>query len=166
MLICILNSFVASAQIDNEWDERKPFTLQLAVDEENFYESKIDASPYVKGPNILQIYPGEVVYLEVDIKYGKIERLRSVKKNIHPDKTLSISLTQKVAGKKHEMMLLKVENPFENDLTYTTDILVMQNNKWITTNVLPVKAKLASYEMWPYVIVSAALSDWKFVGKN
>jgi len=162
LLLCILDSFALSAQVVNNNNQRKAFKLTLAVDDQNFYESDIEASSYLKGPNILQIYPGEVVYIEVTQKDGVINNFKCVKTNIHPESTLEISFNQKTTGKKHEMMMLKVVNPFALDLSYSANMFLMSNNKWVKTNVLPVKAKLTSYETWPDVIVTLALSDWKF----
>lgn len=162
LLLCILDSFGLSAQIDNNNNQRKAFKLTLAVDDQYFYESEIEASSYLNGPNILQIYPGEVIYIEVIQKDGVISNLKCVKTNIHPENTLEISFTQKSANNKHEMMLLKVVNPFTMDLSYSANMFLMSYNKWAKTNILPVKAKLTSYETWPDVIVTLALSDWKF----
>ncbi len=166
LLLCILNSFALFAQGDNVNSQRQAFKLVLVVDDQNFYESGIEASPYLKGPNVLQIYPGELVYIEVTQKDGVISNFKCVKTNINPGKTLEISFSQKATGKKHEMMMLKVTNPFDRDLTYSVAMFLMNSNKWVKTNALPVRAKLTSYETWPDLIVTLALSDWKFSDKH
>jgi integral membrane sensor domain MASE1 len=35
--------------------------------------------------------------------------------------------------------------------------------KWISTSIMPVKAGIWGYEMWPDIITSIALSEWKFL---
>jgi len=59
-------------------------------------------------------------------------------------------------------MILKVVNPFREDLQYKALIFLMEHNKWVETNILPVNAENTSFEAWPDIIVTITLSDWKF----
>jgi len=58
-------------------------------------------------------------------------------------------------------MILKVVNPFDKDLEYRAIMYIVGQNKWIQTNVLPVKSRLTGYETWSDVIITLVLSDWK-----
>ena len=156
----LLVAIVSFSQNDNGLPERQAFKLKLPVDKKSTYEADIPASPYVRNDNIVQLYPGETVYLEAEESEGKL-KLKSVKESKNPDKTISISFTQNIEKKRHVNMVLKVSNPFAKDLTYSAQIFIMKANKWTPTNVLPVIAKLSAFEMWPDVIVTIGLGDWK-----
>ena len=163
-VLCLLFlSIVVRAQ-DSAALQRPAFKLKLAVDRNTTYEANIEPTPYLVHENILQIYPGEQVYLEVTDTDGKISRLRAVREIADSAKTLIVGLSQLSTGDVHSSMMLKVVNPFPYDLTYSARMLVLQK-RWVPTDVLPVKAYLTGYETWPNVIISLALADWKFEAK-
>lgn len=151
------------AQSDNDRPTRDSFTLIMPVSKENFYESQIPSTPFVVGPNILQLFPGDTVFIEVEQKDGIVTAIRSVRENRNKDKTLEISFIQHVENKKHANMILKVQNPFKKDLSYKAVIRGMNAGNWTNTTIMPVMAGLMGLEMWPDVIVSIALRDWKFL---
>jgi len=53
-------------------------------------------------------------------------------------------------------------NPFNKDMVYKARMFIVGHDKWINTNVFPVKAKMAAYETWSDVIISLVLLDWSF----
>ena len=57
--------------------------------------------------------------------------------------------------------MLAIMNPFEKDLEYEAMMFIVGRDKWIETNVLPVPAKLSSYEIWNDVIITLGLNEWK-----
>lgn len=160
-------SFILSlhsiAQDANQRPARDSFTLVMPVDKESFYESHIPSVPFIVGPNILQLYPGDTVFIEVEQKNGAITALKSVKENKNRDKTLEISFIQIVSEEKHGSMVLMVKNPFKQDLIYEALIQTMKSGNWTPTSIVPVKAGLTGFEMWPDVIISVALAEWKFL---
>ena len=146
----------------NERLAREAFTLKLPVNETGFYEQKVLKSPYFVKENILQLYPGEQLFIEIDTTKNEIISMKSVKENINPKKTIRIEFTQTTKDKKSELMMLMIENPFDKDLEYKAMMFIVGHDKWLNTNVFPVKAKLTGYETWSDVIITLALSDWKF----
>jgi hypothetical protein len=162
-LLLLLPTLQAFTQISNEREKRDSFTLIMPVAKETFYESRIPSSPYIVGPGILQLFPGDTVYIEMEQKDGTISGLKSVKENKNPDKTLEITFTQTVTGNTHTNMMLKVKNPFKKNLTYEAMIRYMDTGKWEATSIMPVIAGIWGYEMWQDVIVSIALSEWKLL---
>jgi hypothetical protein len=142
--------------------ERQSFRLCLPVDKQSVYEMDVPASPYILNKNIIQIYPGETIYLEANETQDSMG-LTSVKEIKNPEKTITIKCLQSVNKKKHEHIMLKVSNPFNRDLSYSARIFLMKENKWISTDVMPVRARLSAYELWPDVIITMALHDWKFL---
>lgn len=151
------------AQNDNDRALRDSFSLIMPVGVETYYESPIPSSPFVVGPKILQLFPGEAVLLEIEEKDGQIINIKTVKENKYPERTLEISFTQNLEGKVHSSMVLKVKNPFKRDLMYDATIRLMKTEKWVETSIVPVKAGLFGFEMWPDVIISIALHEWKFI---
>ena len=160
--LILLNTYSFS-QESNERTIRDSFTLTMPVGKETFYESHIPSSPYVVGPKILQLFPGDTVFIEVVQVDGKITDIKSVKENKNPDKTLEITFTQNLTDNVHSGMMLKVKNPFKKVLSYEAMIRYMKSGKWEETSIMPVKAGLWGYEMWPDVIISIALNEWRFM---
>ena len=142
--------------------KRAPYKLTIAVDKKTAYMEDIKATPYVLPNKAIQLYPGETVFIEIEQENGVIKTVTAVKKNINPDKTLTISFTQSVNKKVHELTMLKIENPFPQDLIYSSKIFLLKQNRWTDTDVYPVHAKLAAFETWPDVIISIALGNWAF----
>ncbi len=156
-------SLNAIAQDQNDRPLRDSITLIMPVNDKADYESHIPASPFIVGPNILQLFPGETVFIEVEQSGGVITGMKSVKENKNKDKTLEISFKQNATASKHNGMLLTVKNPFKQDLVYEALIKIMSAPDWVKTSIIPVKAGLLGMEMWPDVIVSIALAEWKFI---
>lgn len=146
---------------NNESPKRNAFKLTLAVDDTNFYAADIKESEYVLKDNTVQIYPGESIFLEADFIGKDIKSIQCVKSITHPEKTITISFDQKVQGRKPEQMMLKVLNPFSANLVYKAHIYLLKQKKWVETDVLPVRPKIAGYETWHDIIITIALSGWK-----
>jgi len=142
--------------------KRKSYHLNVAVDKKTTYEEDLNESPYVLPDLTAQIYPGESIFIEIEQLNGVIKNVKAVAENKFPDKTITISFTQSAKKKAHELMMLKIVNPFKYVLRYNTKIYLMQHKKWINTNVLPVPAGLSAFETWPDIITSIALADWSF----
>jgi len=146
----------------NDLPQRDAFKLNIAVDDSNFYNADIKSSAYVLPDNTIQLYPGETIYVEVELDKKEIKSMKTVKENLNLEKTLTISFSQQTGGKVHKGMTLKIENPFNTKLEYKANIFLMKYNKWAPTSVIPVQPKLTSYETWPDLIVTIALSGWTF----
>lgn len=127
------------------------------------YESPVPSSPFVVGPRALQLFPGETVFLEIEETNGSITNIKTVKENKIPDRTLEISFTQNLEGKAHSNMMLKVNTPFKRDLLYDATIQFLKSGRWAKTSIIPVKAGLMGIEMWPDVIISIGLSEWRLL---
>lgn len=89
--------------------------------------------------------------------------MKTVKQNLNPEKTLIISFEQTKKGRKHEFMMLTVHNPFPYKLEYKAFMFLMKHKRWVPTDVLPIQPKLDGIEMWPDIIVTMAMSKWKFI---
>jgi hypothetical protein len=158
----LLSIHFVFAYAQNEKPVREAFTLKLPVDGKQYYEQKVDSTPYFVKEKVLQIYPGEKLFIEVETDKKEIISMKVVKENLNPEKTIEIELNQTVKNRKSEMMMLTLVNPFKKDLEYEAMMFIVGYDKWISTHVLPVRAKLTGMETWSDVIITLALSDWKF----
>ena len=161
ILIVILFNIVRPIYAQNNKEFRDEFILKLPVDNEKFYEQKIESTKFFVKEKVLQIYPGEKLFIEVEIINDEISTMKVVKENLNPSKTIVLEFTQIVKDKKSELMMLKLENPFNKDLDYKAMMYIVGHNKWINTSVIPIKAKLTGYETWKDVIITLVLTDWK-----
>lgn len=163
--ILLVLMFSVSFQIiyaQNNKVNREEFILKLSINEEEFYEQKVESTKYFVNDKVLQIYPSEKLYIELETYKNEITSMKVVKENLNPEKTIKIELIQNVKDKKNEMMMLKIENPFNKDLEYKAMMFIVGHNNWIKTNVLPVKANFISYETWQDIIITLVLTEWKF----
>ena len=157
----LLSLSFAFTYAQNEQANRDAFTLQLPVDGERYYEQKVESSSYFVKEKVLQIYPGEKLYIEVEIEKKEIISMKVVKENLNPEKTIEIEFIQNVKDKKSETMMLHITNPFKKDLEYKAMMFIVGHDKWINTNVLSIKAKLEAYEIWTDVVITLVLTEWK-----
>jgi hypothetical protein len=145
--------------------KRTPYKLKVAVDKKSFYEEDLKEAAFVLPDKTVQLYPGETIYIEVEQENGVIKNMTAVKEIKNPAITLTISFTQTAAKKVHEMMMLKISNPFSSSLIYKASIFLFKQKRWVNTNVYPVMAGLSAYETWPDIITSIGLSSWTFETK-
>ncbi len=145
----------------NENAFREEFTLKLPVNSKQFYEQTVSRTPFFVKENILQIFPGEKLLIEVERNENKIISMKVVKENFNPEKTIAVEFTQEVKERKSESMMLMIKNPFDKDLEYKAMMFIVGHDKWIDTHVLPVGSRLTGFEMWTDVIITLVLSDWK-----
>jgi hypothetical protein len=160
ILILILITLGAFAQ-GNDKPSREALKLKLSVNDTDFYAADIKQSDYVLKNNTIQIYPGEKIFIEMDVVNKEIKSLKSVKENINLEKTVTITFSQVSEDRKHQQMILNIQNPFAFNLNYSAAMFLMKQKRWVKTDVLPVRAKIGSYETWSDIIVTMALSDWK-----
>ena len=165
LAILFLTSTISSKGQDTTVLKRTPYTLKIDVDKKNFYEDQIGPTPYVFPNNGMQIYPGETIYVEVVQDKGIIKSMKAVNEITNPKTTLTIKFSQQSENKIHQMMMLEVQNPFAKNLTYEATMFLLNQNKWVDTDVYPVMAGLSGIETWPDIIISLGLSNWKFTDK-
>ncbi|MFV0531428.1 MAG: hypothetical protein ACK5MD_08305 [Flavobacteriales bacterium] len=148
-------------QNKNETEFREPFTLKIAVDSTTFYQQEVPKSKYIPKDDILQIYPGDKLFIEAELTEGKTALLKVVKENLNPKKTIEIEFTQNVENRMNKGMMLKVKNPFEKSLRYDAMMYIVGRNEWIETSIIPVRPKLMTFEMWNDAIITLVLSKWR-----
>jgi hypothetical protein len=135
--------------------------LTLAVDKKSFYEENIPSTAFVLPNRTIQIYPGEVIYVEIDQENGIIKNMRAVPEIKDSSKTMILSFIQVTENKIPQQMILKITNLLSWNLTYDASMFLMNQKRWVKTEVYPVKAGLQGFETWPDIIVSLGLGNWK-----
>jgi hypothetical protein len=142
--------------------KRKPYLLKVEVDKKTTYEENLPEGNYVLPDQTVQLYPGETVFIEIEQEKGLVKNVRAVTENKFPEKTLIISLSQISKKKVHQAMMLKIHNPFSYTLKYDAKTYLLNYKNWVNTRVMPVPPGLSSYETWPEIITSAAVSNVVF----
>ena len=144
-------------------NEREALKLELVVNEENNYTANIPKSPYFVKEKVLQIYPGEELNIETEIKGDSIFSMKIVDKIVFPEKTIKLKFLQNVTDRKNTQMILSVVNPFDQKLIYDAVIYTVGSKEWSHTSIIPIQPKLVGYETWPDVIVTMALEKWRLI---
>ena len=142
--------------------KRTPYKLKIAVDKTTVYEENLKAVPFVLPNKSIQLYPGETLFIEIDQVNGVIKSMKAVKEIKDESKTVIINLSQTVKKKIHELMILKVTNPFAYKLSFKARIFLLDKKKWVNTDVNPLEPGESGFETWPDLITSVALGSWAF----
>ncbi len=168
VLLCIMA--LLSCQIlfaqDTSVLKRKPYLLVLAVDKETTFEEQIKETPYLYPNRSMQMYPGETVYLEVELSGTDIVSMKAVKEVKKKSSTLTLKFAQNTENGIHKSMMLTVQNPFPLQLEYEALIFPFKAKKFVNTDVYPVQPGLSGIEIWPDLITTIGLGNWKFKTKK
>jgi hypothetical protein len=162
-IIYILFITVLVYSDDNYISECLSFNLTLNVDIDNYWQGTIPQSLYVINDNYVQLYPGETLFLKAEIFEDKIIKLFVVKEIVNKNDTIVVEfkqITKEENNRIHNFMMLEIKNPFEKNMEYKADIFLLKYDRWVDTSIIPVKAGLSSYEMWPDIILSIVLHDF------
>jgi hypothetical protein len=156
-LLITLNSYCQNG-LNNK---RPPYKLHLFVNDSLFYDFQLDESPYVINDTILQVFPGEKLFVEAELLNNKLTNLLVVPKRRNIFRTITIQFEQNKVGKTHEQMMLTIKNPFRKNLTYIAKVSLLGENKWVNSTSGPVLAGMESIEIWPDIITSIVLTGFK-----
>ena len=161
LFLFIISLFSTFSFAQNEKEYREEFTLKIPVDSVQFYQQEVQKSKYFVKEGVLQIFPGENLFIETETDGNKITAMKIVKENLNPEKTIEIKFYQTTDGRKHEQMMLEVKNPFDKELNYDAMMYIVGHKDWIKTSIIPIKPKLMNFEMWNDVIITLVLSNWR-----
>ncbi len=147
----------------NDYPNRKAFKLDLEINDTNYFQAEIPESPIVLASNSVQLYPGEEVFVEVELdSVNKIKSLNSVKKNLHPKKTLVISFEQIANKHIHEKMVLSIYNPFDMELIYKPSLLLFKISDWLLKKDVIAPKNQLSVEVFTELTISISLIEMEF----
>jgi hypothetical protein len=163
LLACIIMTNLIHGQVSQNSNIRPPFDLKLFVNDSVFYEAPMKASRYIINDTIIQIFPGEKLYVESEIQNNKLVNFKVVPKITDKNRTMVIEFHQEKKGKNHDQMILTIENPYQKNLHYSAMINLMNEHRWRKTSVVQVLPGQKSIEMWSDIITSIALSGFEFI---
>lgn len=137
---------------------RTPFALKLHVDEQHYYEQKIDHVPYVASGDVY-LFAGEAFGINVTIAG---DRLTGITYQSDPAKAdVEFKFTQEKAPKGF-MMLLVAHNKLKKKLFFDAMMTIPGKTGIFNTSVLPIDPGLSNFESWPHPIVQLALRNFRF----
>ena len=146
----------------NDRPQREAFNLKLAIDGEQYYGMEVKKAPYFVKEKILQIYPGDKLFIETEIKKDTVFSMKIVKANKFPEKTIELEFVQDTEDKTHQQMMLNVKNPFNKSLIYNAAMFRVGKDSWSQTSIIPIRPGLTNFETWADVIITLVLTDWRF----
>lgn len=141
---------------------RKPYRLVVYIDSTKYYGQDIDSTPYFGSNNLLQLFTGEQVFVEVETKGKQILSMKSVSGIRHPEKTIVLELEQKSSVAKSESISLAVTNPFKHKLSFNLEHYDYNIKDWITDTPFSVGPKSEERKVWKdQIVITVLINEWK-----
>jgi len=134
-------------------------TVRLRLNNKEYFEMEFPKGPYV-ADGFINVLAGEEILVEFDDTDGVLSNPQYVKAAAKPERTISFRLEQTDAG-----TMLRVKNPFTKTITYDCLIQHYSEQRLRKTNILPVRAGLTSFEMWPYPVAQVIVSSVRYAQK-
>lgn len=138
--------------------------VEIILNEKEFAEVEYEARPFVES-DIVNLVPNEKVFVQAEMRKGKIVRLRHVAVNENPERTIEIEFTQN-QDRKRPFMTLSVKNPFENELTYDANIQDFGKEDFRKTSTLAVPPQMMNVESWPTPLSRIVLNNFQLEKKR
>ena len=136
---------------------RDATNVKLKINDKEYAEFEFPKGPFV-ADGVINVLSGERFSVEFEEQDGNLINPRFVKENIHPDHTISVSLSQGEKG-----MVFAVSNPFPKPIIYNCAIQHYKQASLSQTSVVPVSPKSSTYEGWPYPISQIVISNLHFL---
>lgn len=133
--------------------------VRLKLNDKEYFEMEFPKGPYV-AEGFINVLAGEEIFVEFDEADGALSNPQYVKTAANPERTITFRLEQTVEGS-----MLKVKNPFTKNIAYDCLIQHYKEQRLRKTNVLPVQAKLLSFEIWPYPVAQVVISNVRYAQK-
>jgi hypothetical protein len=106
--------------------------------------------PYVLPGDVITIVLGETLDYEFDVEGDRLVRPRRVMHGAHPERTLSLEMTQK-----DELVgtLLMLRSGLPGIVTAGVGMQVARDTSLRQTTVLPLQTGISAYEHWPHPLI-------------
>lgn len=134
-------------------------TVRLKLNNKEYFEMEFPRGPYV-AEGFINVLAGEEFLVEFDDSDGVLSNPRYVKTAAKPERTISFRLEQTDEG-----TILQVKNPFTKNIIYDCFIQHYSEQRLRKTTIIPVQARLVSFEMWPYPVAQVVISNVRYVQK-
>jgi hypothetical protein len=139
---------------------RPPTKLALPMDEDHAYVVDFPATPWVAGPGLISLLPGESITITGTLDgEGRLVDLVVVDATPEPQpNTLVLEFAPPELGR----MMLKVSNNFDARLIYELAMYVPMEDGLFETSAVPVEPGIISFEVWSHPIIQLAISGFHF----
>jgi hypothetical protein len=124
ILIILIANFVGFTQ-ENATNLRNRDLRKILVNDSTVYELNIISGPIVIGDSIIQMYPNEKFYFEVDTLKNRLSNYKLVHDIKYKDKTLIVEFKQVIDKQTHKQMMLIVTNPYQKELYFKSSIYLL-----------------------------------------
>jgi hypothetical protein len=138
---------------------RSPTTVRLKLNTKEYFEMEFPKGPYV-ADGFINILAGEELFVQFDDAEGRLSNPHYVKDSTKPERTISFRLEQTDDG-----TVLRAKNPFSKAILYDCLIQHYSEQRLRKTSILPVPAGLMGFEMWPYPVAQAVISNVRYAPK-
>jgi hypothetical protein len=160
VLITLLSINVFAEDIDVVF--REPFTLNLPIDNETYYEQEYPKIPYVIENNVF-IFPKEKFRVGITIVDGKVTRVK-YDPDGKSDQYLELEFKPRISDSDGKVsMMLTTKNQTKNNLIFDALMVVPDKQSPQKTSIVPIPAGLSSYENWPHPIMQLMLTNIRVV---
>ena len=113
LIILILNSILCFSQ--EQLKKRKTFALNIAADYKRNYTANIPEMLFFVKDKELQIYPGDSLFIETEIKNDTIFSMKIVDTIINPKNTIKLTFKIDDSDRNNITSTLEVQNPFDKN---------------------------------------------------
>lgn len=119
------------------------------------YDQTFGVFPGIVQDMGITVVAGQTVLVEAEISGDRLVNMKAVDAVVHPDKTITATLTQNKDG----AMMLSLANPFPKPLKFDMGMMPLDSDGLYKTSSCPVIGGGGSYEMWPYPIFQLVLGN-------
>jgi len=113
------------------------------------------------GDSGISLLPGEELFVEVRIEDGIVLGFKQVTEIIDPDRTFTFRFVQE-----HGIgMMLSVQNPFDQPIKYSIDMIDFQGTSHQTSSC-PLVAGGGAFESWPHPIPEIHITNFRVLSES
>ncbi len=141
---------------------RDPFTLKLRLNNKDNYQKQFDKVPYVDGGDVY-LFLGDKFGVNVTVSGDEITGLTYVPNPDKADVGFEFSEPVVKGGKTPgATMMLIIHNKLKRQLFIDALMTLPQKDGISNTDIVPIRAGLSDFEMWPQPIVQLVLRNFRF----
>jgi hypothetical protein len=176
LLACCSPLFAAAEDVPSANAEKckvvycKKRSIHLKIDEKDEINFQSPEESPVWDGGLLEIYPGETIYLEAEIEGGELRFKRAVPEVRDPAQTFIFRFYQRGSGfskaDPQSGMVLEIDNPFSEDIKFNVGMVLPTKRKYTATTSCPVFSKIKLIEHWPHPIMVIALKNGRVLRKD
>lgn len=137
--------------------KRAPFTIELRMGKDSLFRQEMEGGPYVHE-NVAFVFPKDAFGLKLTLQADSTYAIAYQSDTSKSDAVLAFEQDTTPGGKYG--MLLRTTNKTHRTLYFSAGMNLPGRNRMERTSVVPVRAKLSSYELWPHPIRQLALFEW------